>query len=520
MPEFIPALQSHLCRLHDVNRVELIETHISWVLLTGSYVYKIKKPVDYGFVNFTTLEKRRFYCYEEYRLNKRLAPQLYIDVVKITGDESNIEVNGKLPVIDYAVRLHQFDHDQQFDILLNQHKLHDEDFDSLAALVASFHNSIEHALLSSRYGEPHIVHTAVMENFAHCREAPMNQSAQDKLTKLENWCNKEFKRIYPLLLNRKNSGMIRECHGDLHLGNICIYQDKITPFDCIEFNPYFRWIDTINEVAFLVMDLMSRGRQDFAIRFLNQYLTITGDYAGLSCLRYYLVYRAMVRAKVEHIRAQQSRTTDTIQQTALSNFYHYLDLADKLTITTQPFLIITHGLTGSGKSTLATQLQKLLFLIHIRSDVERKRIHGMEATGDSHSRINTGIYTPVASYQTYQRLYNLAQQLIQNHWNVIIDATFLRRQARSQFLELANQYQAHFVIVNCVAQQSYLQQRVMARATEQHSISEADLSVLQQQLTTIEPLTNLEQRYAITLDTSTPIDINALARKLRIPVPS
>jgi len=519
MSDFIESVKLCLCRLHDIKHVDIIETHISWVLLTGEYAYKIKKPVDYGFVNFTTLERRRFYCYEEFRLNKRLAPQLYIDVVTITGDELNVEINGRQPVVDYAVRLHQFGYDQKFDVLLNQLKLHDEDFDSLAARIAKFHNNIDIAAPSSRFGEPNLVHTAVTENFYHCRQAPTNLVTENKLDQLFKWSNKEFKRIYPLLLERKNSGMVRECHGDLHLGNICIFREKITPFDCIEFNPNFRWIDVINEVAFLVMDLMSLGRQDFAVRFLNEYLTFTGDYAGLSCMRYYLVYRAMVRAKIEHIRAQQGHWEKAVQQTAMSNFYHYVDLADSLTRTTQPLLLITHGLAASGKSTLAKLLQKLLFVIHIRSDVERKRLYGLEATAHSGSSINSGIYTPIANLHTYQQLYEITESLIKSHWSVIVDATFLQYKTRKKFLDLANRYQAHFVILNCSTKQTDLQQRVAQRKFQQNTVSEADLTVLQQQITTKEPLTEQEQQYSVTIDTNKPIEINALAEKLRLSMP-
>ena len=520
MSDFVESIKTCLCRFHDIDHVDIIETHISWVFLTGECAYKIKKPVDYGFVNFTTLDRRRFYCHEEYRLNKRLASQLYIDVVTLTGNESYIEINGRLPVVDYAVRLHQFNHDQKFDVLLNRLKLRDEDFEQLAIRIAKFHNNIDVAPPTSRYGEPNLVHTAVTENFFHCRQSPTNHTTEVKIDLLSKWCNKEFKRIYHALHERKNSGMIRECHGDLHLGNICVFHDKITPFDCIEFNPNFRWIDVINEIAFLVMDLMSRGRQDFAIRFLNEYLTITGDYAGLSCLRYYLVYRAMVRAKIEHIRARQGHWEKSVQKTAMSNFYHYVELADTLTKTTQPLLIITHGLTASGKSTLAKQLQKLLFVIHIRSDIERKRLYGLEATANSHSTINSGIYTSMATLHTYQQLYEITESLIKNHWSVIVDATFLQHKSRKKFLEMANRYQAHFVILNCVTQQSDLLQRLAQRSREQYSVSEADPTVLQQQITAIEPLTDQEQLYTVTIDTHKPIEMSSLAEKLRVTVPT
>ena len=488
MNDFINSVKSCLCQHHGITKIDLVETHISWVLLTGTIVYKIKKPVDFGFVDFTTLEKRRHFCFEELRLNKRLAPDLYIDVVAFTGDNARIEINGEQPVIDYAVRLKQFNRDDQLDNLINRHKLSRDHITQLAHIIADFHGVVNIASPDSRYGEPEVIHAASMENFRHCRQLLTDKSDLHQAESLHNWSNLEFERLYSFLQSRKQDGMVRECHGDLHLGNITLYHGQVTPFDCIEFNPEFRWIDVISEIAFLVMDLISRGRQDLAVEFLNEYLMITGDYSGLRCLRYYLVYRAMVRAKVEIIRAMQTSREPAQLKTALSNFYHYLELAKSFCRLAQPLLIITHGLSGSGKSTIAKKLQDHLFLVHLRSDIERKRLFRLQANDKSHSTVDTGIYTHEATQQTYGKLFTLAELLVQDHWNVVIDATFLRAKDRERARELALQQNAVFVIMDCKAQDSSLKQRVLAREMEPHAVSEATLSVLQRQITACEPL--------------------------------
>ena len=510
MPNFINSLKLSLCSLHGVSQVQLIETHISWVLLTGKIVYKIKKPVNLGFVDFTTLEKRRHYCFEELHLNKRLAPSLYIDVVTLTGDATDVTVNGDGPILDYAVRLNQFDINDQFDVLISHHKLTLDHIQELAAIIADFHDGINLAAPDSQYGEPQTIHNATTDSYQHCLDLVHDAADIQRINTLKSWSDTEYAEIYDLLKARKHGGFIRECHGDLHLRNIAMFNGKITPFDCIEFNPDFRWIDVMSEVAFLVMDLMARGRQDMATIFLNEYLTRTGDFQGLACLRYYLVYRSMVRAKVEIIRASQIKRDPRHEHTALSNYYHFVDLASTFCRAEKPVIIITHGLSGSGKSTIARQLQQFILAIHLRSDVERKRLYNLKATDKSESAVDQGIYTKDASRKTYDQLFALADLIIRNNWNVIVDATFLQQHDRNRFRELAIQRHATFIILDCVATQTSLEQRIISRATEPSTVSEATLDVLHHQLAADQPVADYEQKYCIKLDTDREIDFEQL----------
>ena len=508
-----------LCRLHGVSQIQQIETHISWVLLTGKIVYKIKKPVDLGFVDFTTLEKRRHYCFEELHLNKRLAPELYIDVVAITSNATELTINGDGTVIDYAVRLHQFDLNDQFDVLISHHKLTLDHIRELAAIIADFHDAIKRAAADSQYGEPQTIHNVTTDSYQHCLDLLREQPDIQRINTLKSWSDTEYARIHDTLVTRKRNGFVRECHGDLHLGNIAIYNGKITPFDCIEFNPEFRWIDVISEVAFLVMDLIARGRQDMATLYLNEYLTRTGDFQSLDCLRYYLVYRSMVRAKVEIIRASQIKRDPRYEHTALSNYYHFVDLASTFCHSEKPALIITHGLSGSGKSTIARKLQQFMFSIHLRSDVERKRLYKLQAADKTDSAIDQGIYSKEASRKTYDKLLMLSDSIISNHWNVIVDATFLQQQDRNRFRELAIQRNATFIILDCVATQTSLEQRIISRATEPGNVSEATLSVLHNQLSADQPVADYEQKYCIKLDTDRSIDFQQLVIDIHQKIP-
>ena len=300
----------HLCARpaifgRECVRVTVLETHISYVLLTGKHAYKIKKSVNLGFLDFTTLAARRFYCEQELRLNRRLAPALYLDVVAITGTIDAPVLGGDGPVLEYAVKMHEFSQEALASQLLSRNELAAADIDVLAAKVAAFHATIEVAAPDSAFGRPDDILRIALQNFARIRPLLATPADRAELDALALWAEREHQVRQTAFHERQRGGFVRECHGDLHLGNIARIDGEITIFDCIEFNDAMRWIDVMSEVAFTVMDLQDRGRGDLGQRFLNAYLEITGDYAGLSVLRFYLAYRAMVRAMVARLRAVQ-----------------------------------------------------------------------------------------------------------------------------------------------------------------------------------------------------------------------
>lgn len=481
---------------HPVRYVKLIETHISWVLLTGDYAYKIKKPVDFGFLDFSTLAKRRFFCEEELRLNRRFAPKIYLDVVEIRGSETAPRINAKGNadgnVIEYAVKMREFSQQCLLSSYAADGKLNPDIIDAMADRVSAIHSDSERADAASDYGSATETAHWSDENLVHIANAILPEYLPNSFFELKRWY-RENSLLLKAIDARKSDGFVRECHGDLHLGNMALIDDAVTLFDCIEFNPELRWIDSISEVAFVAMDLQARGYPGFCWRFLNRYFESSGDYAGLELLRYYFVYRALVRAKVEALRVDQEACDSTNYAEHIAPAIAYIDLASQWAGSHRAGLIIMHGLSGSGKSTVAAQLVEALGAIQIRSDVERKRLFELAANDDSRSALDHGIYTAQATAATYSRLGELAAGIMAADFTAIVDATLLQESQRRSLLELASIHPCKRIIVDCEAPEAELRRRIIERENDP---SEASLEVLEQQLRTRQPISPLERKIA------------------------
>ena len=476
MPTLIEALlHCPECFDHPVENLRLVETHISWVILTGAYAYKIKKPVNLGFLDFSTLEKRLHDCNEELWLNRRLAAGYYLDVVAITGSADSPRVNGEGVAIEYAVRMREFPADATLDLLAERGELKALQIDLLAQRIAHFHlHECEVAKEGSPYGDPETIARPVKDNFRELEALLVDASEKRSLEHLEHWCDEEHARLAPLM--RKRS--VRECHGDLHLANVAWVDAKPVIFDCLEFDPLLRWIDAISEVAFCFMDLLHRNHQGLAWRFINVWLSETGDYQGLALLPYYAAYRALVRAKVAGLGAAQGRPDASKEMTEC------LKLAISFSKRRAPLLWITHGLSGSGKTTLTQALLEERGMVRLRSDVERKRRAGLDAL----ARGNDALYSRQASLDTYEHLAELASGLLAAGFPVIVDAAFLERGQRERFRNLAKRMNAEFRILDLRVDPDVLRERVMSRHEEGKDASDAGLAVLERQLIGAQPL--------------------------------
>ena len=512
-PLFIQAMLKPEFYDHPVDTCQLIETHISWVILTGNFAYKIKKPINLGFVDFSTLEKRKFYCEEELRLNRRLAPNIYLDVIPISGSAENPVLTGKEKTFEYAVKMQQFSQNMQLDHVLARNELREDMVNSFANLIAQFHQDIEIANIASDFGKPEQVYQPAKENFIQIREHISDKSKIDLVSKIERWSEDTFNEIKNLFVQRRKKGFIRECHGDLHLRNLAWHENKPLAFDCLEFNENFRWIDVVSEIAFLIMDLDVHNQPELAQHFLNKYLELTGDYEGCSVLRFYLVYRVMVRAKVDAIRAAQAGISQQEADEANAEIVNYLQLALTYTQKIKPFIIITHGMSASGKSTITQPLLEKLGAIRIRADVERKRLFNIKSGQNSSANIQQGIYTKQATHKTYLKLLDLTESIIDAGFPVIVDATFSTIEQRTLFKKFASQKQVHFVILNFIASEETLKQRIRNRKKD---VSDADITVLENQIKNWQPIEQDEEKYSVSINTEEQLDIEQLISRLKL----
>lgn len=488
----------------DCERVQVLETHISYVFLTGRYAYKVKKAVNLGFLDFRSLAARRFYCEQELRLNRRLAASIYLDVVPITGSPEQPQVGGGGPAIEYAVKMREFPQDALLTRRLARGELSREDIDTLADTIAAFHRGAAADGTSVR-GSSHEVGTLAEENFIELAPLVDDPADRARLERLHRWTAREHRARSALMARRRRDGFVRECHGDLHLGNIAMVDRDPIVFDCIEFNDRMRWSDVMSDVAFLVMDLQARKRPDLASRFLNRYLEQTGDYAGVGVLRFYIVYRATVRAKVARLRAAQ--TTDRAEKGACTADYRdHIELAIQATRYGRPAVIVTHGPTGSGKTTLSQALVELGGAVRIRTDVERKRLHGLEPRARSGSGIQSGLYTPAESRRTYLRVRGLARAVVGAGYTAIADGTFLARGQREMLRTLADELEVPFVIVDFVAKVQTMRRRVAMRLRQGSDVSEANIAVLEHQLVNQDPIATDERPLTVSYDAEAPLE--------------
>ncbi len=512
----VDALQDPALYDHPVSQFEVIETHISWVLLTGDYVYKIKKPVDFGFLDFSTLEKRHHFCREELRLNQRLAPELYLDVIAIGGSVDAPVLGDKSSSIEYAVKMRQFDEASRLDHLLTEGKLTESHIDQLADELATFHQSTAVADKTKPYGDPEIVYHFIDENFQQIRpllDPAKHQNQLELLDVIEQWCRQSFDSLRDVILKRKQNGFVRECHGDAHLANMVLIENNVVLFDCLEFNPELRWIDVISELAFVTMDLDDRKHPEFSRRLRDRYLQRTGDYAGLALLRFYQVYRACVRAKVAALRLQQTGSSEEREST-WQEFCSYLELAGSYTHAQHPVIICCYGVSGSGKTTVSQKILESLPLIRLRSDVERKRLFGLTLEAKTPVDKKAALYGKDATRRTFERLAEIARLVVSAGFGVIVDATFLRQTERERFSNLANTLGKPFVILEVIASEKVMRSRIEHRDSLGEDASEADTSILELQLEWREALTEEEREHTLTVTNDDGFDLGEICTNL------
>lgn len=475
---------------HPAADLRMIETHLSWVFLAGDFAYKVRKPVTLDFVDFSSPAARHTDCDVELQLNRRLAPDVYLGVVPISRDPLTgaVQVNGKGEPIEHAVCMRRFHQQDVLRTMALDRRLRSQTLDPLADLLADFHRAAPAADPNTDYGTP----ASIRRTLEDCAAGVIALNTESQQT-LATVCllREHADRLTETFASRRRTGHVRECHGDLHLGNIALVQDKPTPFDCLEFSAPLRWIDTMYDVAFLFMDLHAVGLAGLAYRFTNRYLERCGDYSGLALLPFYAAMRALVRARVLLERAHQLAHAPQLSATYRDEAQRLLALSRSLLDRNDGCIILMHGLSGSGKSTVAAQLAETECMVRVRSDAERKR----------RSDISTlRRYTPCAINHTYRRLAAICKIGVGAGLPMIADATFLADSQRKRFFSLALRLGVPVAIIDCVAATHILRARIQARLRAGRDASEADLSVLAAQIATQEPLTAEERAHVISSD--------------------
>jgi uncharacterized protein len=513
LPHTLEGLLAASAYSHPIGSVELVTTHISWVLLAGDYAYKIKRPVRYPFIDLTSLERRRFLCEEELRLNRRFAPELYIEVCKVVAADGGVRMEssgsagaaGHAPnveaILDYAVRMLRFSRAEELDRLLDARRIDPHELESFGHELAQTHARLPAAPATSSWGRPEEVQAHLLRNLLECADAAGVFGSSTQILALRDALQARLAVATSWMAVRRGSGRIRECHGDLHSRNIVRIRGRLVPFDCLEYDPALRWIDTADEIAFLTSDMKARGRPLRAHAFRTGYVAESGDYHACRVLALYEAHRALVRAKVAALSAAQSEDAGA-RNTLRREHVRLVTFAAEALAPKTPRLLLMSGLSGSGKTWLARQLAERLSAVHIRSDVERKRRAGLRALASSHSRLSAGLYSPEATAALYEDLARAADDVLSGGIPAIVDATFLERGQRARFAGLAASRGIPLHLILCEAPEPVLRARITERSRAGSDPSEAGLDVLAWQSAHAEPATADEGIHVIRVDTA------------------
>ena len=470
---------------HRPSSVELIETHISWVFLAGEYVYKVKKPVNLGFLDFRTLVRRRHFCREEIRLNQRLAPNAYLDVVAVTGGRGVYRLGGSGRTLEVAVWMRRLPADRMLDQLVKTGGADHRLLEDIGRTIADFHATAASGPAIARFGRLEVIRRNMEENLAQTGHFPPEVLAPATRTTVRTFFRETMRAQRRRFAERRRADRVRDCHGDLQAQHVCC-TDPIQVFDCIEFNHRFRYGDTAGEIAFLAMDLDASGRPDLALDFINAYLDSSGDFGAVPLLDFYRAYRAWTRGKVYGLQAADLDRAD--HAALVSRARGYFDLAASYAQRRRaPSVIVMTGLSASGKSTAARRIAHGARAIVVRTDAVRKQLAGVPWHQHHTGAVGEGLYTAAMTERTYATCLRVAAELLEAGWSVVLDGVFGRQTEREAARALARDRGASFRIVWCQAPEAVLRERLRVRQAAGRDLSDAREDVLALQLRHYEP---------------------------------
>jgi aminoglycoside phosphotransferase family enzyme/predicted kinase len=469
--------------------VELIQTHVSWLFLTDTHVFKLKKPDKFGFLDFSTLDLRRFYCHEELRLNRRLCPDIYEQVIELRETEAGAVFTGGGKTIDYAVMMKRLPADRMLDRLVDSGNVSVKEIQNVAFEISRFHSLASTSPHISEFGSLEQIQFNWRENFEQTAQFNKSTIPPSVSVNISSYVEEFINTHHSIFAERIDNGFIRDCNGDIHLGNICLQNESAYIFDCIEFNERFRYSDTAADIAFLLMDLDYHHRSDLADAALTAYITASGDTECVKIITFYKVYRAFVRGKVESMQLNDTGITEEEHVIAQKSAIRYFRLAQGYCLRSRlhPTLFITCGTMGCGKSTLAGQLSFELGLATFNSDYTRKELAGIPPVTSVKTSFGEGLYSKDMSKVTYRKLEQLAKHELSSGHSVIIDAGFGTRDERARFARLASSQGADFIILYIQCEQKEQLRRLSERSSRGVSVSDGRVELLKRQQTDFEP---------------------------------
>lgn len=504
LPALVQALLTSEAYPHRPSKIELVQTQMSFIFLTGDYVYKVKKAVNLGYLDYTTLERRKHFCHQEVILNRRLCPEVYLDVVAISQEDGKVLIEGKKEAIEYAVKMRQLPQQRTMDNLLRNNQVTKEMIARVAQRIAEFHQSAETNEEISGFGDLSVVVTNTEENFTQTEKYIGVSIPREKYDAIKSYTQDFINNNASLFGRRIKKGKIRDCHGDLHAAHVC-FTDSICIFDCIEFNDRFRYSDVASEIAFLAMDLDYHGRPDLSQHFVATYQKISGDREMGQLIDFYKCYRAYVRGKVESFKLDDPHIPREEKEETLSKAIKYFDLAYSYIKSEKPTLFITTGLIGSGKTVLAEALSQRRAMAVISSDDVRKRLANIPPDEHRFEEFDSGIYSSAFSRKTYDEMLRQAKQILKAGQSVIIDASFRKAKERRKAMKLAQEIGAAFKAIECRCNEETIKERLSHRF-EESSISDGRLELLPQLKEDFEPVSEVALEDHIMVDSSRPVE--------------